>query len=148
MTSKDSTDTPGLVPELLVHSTKDTLDFWCRLCGFDVLYDRPDEGFAYITSGNAHVMIEQVGVGRNWTPATLDRPLGRGINLQVSVDSIDPLLNSLQAADWPLFMAPETKWYRTGGTESGVTQFLVQDPDGYLLRFQSSVGQRAINPEI
>lgn len=147
MTSMDSTYSPGLVPELLVNSIEDTLNFWCRLCGFDILYDRPEEGFAYITSGNAHVMIEQAGVGRNWTPAALDRPLGRGINFQISVDSINPLVASLQAADWPLFMDPETKWYRAKLTESGVAQFLVQDPDGYLIRFQSSLGQRVADPE-
>ena len=42
-------------------------------------------------------------------------------------------------------MEPETKWYRTGDVESGVAQFLVTDPDGYLLRFQSSLGKRPID---
>jgi catechol 2,3-dioxygenase-like lactoylglutathione lyase family enzyme len=134
---------PDLVPELLVGSLEDSVDFWCRLCGFEVLYDRPEEGFAYITSGTAHVMLEQAGVGRNWVPAALERPLGRGVNFQVSVVSVDPIVSALGAVDWPLFMEPETKWYRTGTAEAGVVQFLVQDPDGYLIRFQSSLGQRA-----
>ncbi|WP_193636372.1 VOC family protein [Brachybacterium subflavum] len=43
-----------------------------------------------------------------------------------------------------LFLAPETRWYRTGVQETGVVQFLVQDPDGYLLRFQSSLGRRPV----
>lgn len=148
MTSMDSMFNPGLVPELLVGSIEESLNFWCRLCGFEVLYDRPEEGFAYITSGNAHVMLEEAGVGRNWTPAGLDRPLGAGINFQISVDSIGPLVAALQTADWPLFMEPETKWYRTGLAEAGVAQFLVQDPDGYLLRFQSSLGQRVADLEM
>jgi catechol 2,3-dioxygenase-like lactoylglutathione lyase family enzyme len=134
---------PDLVPELLVGALGDSLAFWRRLCGFEVLYDRPEEGFAYITRGTTHVMLEQAGVGRNWTPAALERPLGRGINFQISVVSIDPILSALRDADWPLFMEPETKWYRTHGTEAGVVQFLVQDPDGYLIRFQSSLGQRS-----
>ncbi|MDJ0315814.1 bleomycin resistance protein [Arthrobacter antibioticus] len=148
MTSPDKTSSPGLVPELLVNAIEESLDFWCRLCGFNVSYDRPEEGFAYLTSGNAHVMLEQSGIGRNWTPAALEPPLGRGINFQITVSSIEPIVAALQAANWPLFMAPETKWYRTGKTEAGVAQFLVQDPDGYLLRFQSSVGQRVSNPEM
>lgn len=139
---------PGLVPELLVDSLEDSMDFWCRLCGFEVSYDRPEEGFAYITRGTAHVMLEQAGVGRNWVPAALERPLGRGVNFQISVVSIDPLVDALRAADWPLFMEPETKWYRTGATEADVVQFLVQDPDGYLIRFQSSVGRRAAASEV
>ena len=142
MTGTDSMSGPGLVPELLVISLGESLDFWCRLCAFDVLYDRPDEGFAYLASGTAHIMLEQRGVGRNWIPAALEPPLGRGINFQITVASIDPLVDALHGASWTLFMEPETKWYRTGTTEAGVAQFLVQDPDGYLIRFQSSLGRR------
>lgn len=136
----ESAPGPDLVPEILVNALDESLDFWCRLCGFEVLYDRPEEGFAYITSGTAHVMIEQAGIGRNWIPAALERPLGRGVNFQISVESIHLLVNALRAEGWALYMEPETKWYRTGTTEAGVTQFLVQDPDGYLIRFQSSLG--------
>lgn len=147
MTAMESALGPSLVPELLVEALEDSLDFWCRLCGFEVLYDRPEEGFAYITSGTAHLMIEQAGIGRNWTPAALERPFGRGANFQISVESIDPIVNALRIASWTLFMEPETKWYRTGTTEAGVVQFLVQDPDGYLIRFQSSLGRRAADPD-
>ncbi|MGA8117493.1 MAG: VOC family protein [Actinocatenispora sp.] len=134
---------PALVPELLVGSLDTSLGFWCGLCGFDVLYDRRDEGFAYLASGAAHLMLEEAGIGRNWRTGELDRPLGRGINLQIGVPGVAPLLGALERAGWPLFMAPEVKWYRTGeDTEAGVEQFLVQDPDGYLIRFQASIGRR------
>ncbi|CAB3629036.1 hypothetical protein LMG26840_00581 [Achromobacter dolens] len=33
-------------------------------------------------------------------------------------------------------------WYRSDAIEVGVRQFLVQDPDGYLLRFSAWVGDR------
>ncbi|MGO9154409.1 hypothetical protein [Mycobacterium sp.] len=39
-----------------------------------------------------------------------------------------------------LFMQPERKWYQIGDDALGVEQFLVTDPDGYLLRFQSPLG--------
>lgn len=133
---------PALVPELLVESVAASIDFWCGLCGFEVRYDRPEEGFAYVVLGGAHVMLEQIGVGRNWLTGPLDRPLGRGVNFQIGVPSIGPIHASLNEAGWPLFMEPETKWYRTGDGEVGVEQFLVTDPDGYLLRFQASLGWR------
>lgn len=135
---------PSIVPELLVHDRNDSLAFWCGLCGFEVTYERADEGFAYIARGKAHLMLEQEGVGRNWIPAPLERPLGRGMNLQISVAEISSIVTRLRAADWPLFMDVESKWYRTGEQESGVEQFLVQDPDGYLIRFQAPLGSRAI----
>lgn len=43
-------------------------------------------------------------------------------------------------------MAPEEKWYQVGDQEAGVHQFLVQDPDGYLVRVQSSLGRRPVSP--
>jgi len=146
MSLTENTPDPGLVPELLVEDLDASLDFWCRLGGFDVLYDRPEQRFAYIGRGTAHLMLEQTGAGRNWTPAALQPPLGRGVNFQISVPSIEPIVSALRAVDWPLFMEPEQKWYRTGATDAGVAQFLVQDPDGYLIRFQASLGRRAVTP--
>jgi hypothetical protein len=128
--------TPALVPELLVASLDQSLAFWHDLCMFSVRYARPEEGFAYLQLETAHVMLEQAGVGRNWITADLERPLGRGINFQVSVPAVAPLLARLEATRWPLFMEPETRSYRVGDAELRVVQFLVQDPDGYLIRFQ------------
>ncbi|HCN39368.1 VOC family protein [Rothia sp. (in: high G+C Gram-positive bacteria)] len=136
---------PDLVPELLVTDVAESLEFWCGLCGFKILYDRPAEGFAYVTRGRAHVMLEQRGVGRNWLTDEFERPFGRGINFQIRVPDLAPILSALADASWSLFMQPETKWYRVSdGEEAGVRQFLVIDPDGYLIRFQSSVGRRAV----
>ncbi len=128
---------PTLVPELLVADINASLSFWCHLCGFEVLYDRREEGFAYIARGSAHVMLEQTGVGRNWVTAQLAPPLGRGINFQISVPDLAPILTALTEAAWPLFMEPEERWYQVHSGRTGVVQFLVQDPDGYLIRMQS-----------
>lgn len=147
-----------LVPELLVADIARSLEFWCGLCGFEVLYDRPEEGFAYLVragarGASAHVMLEQQGIGRNWVAGDLERPLGRGVNFQIGVRELAPILVALRAAEHPLFMEPEIKWYRVSETEgggierqveeAGVEQFLVADPDGYLLRFQRSLGRRS-----
>jgi catechol 2,3-dioxygenase-like lactoylglutathione lyase family enzyme len=134
------TSAPALVPELLVTDLSTSLDFWVGLCGFAVLYDRPEERFAYVTLGSAHVMLDQIGAGRTWETAPLQHPLGRGMNLEIGVPSIDPILDALADVGRPLFLEPEEKVYRTGGTEVRVRQFLVQDPDGYLLRFTSRRG--------
>jgi catechol 2,3-dioxygenase-like lactoylglutathione lyase family enzyme len=136
---------PALVPELLVADVVRSVEFWCGLCGFVVEYQRDEEGFAYVVRGSAHVMLEQQGIGRNWITGPLERPLGRGINFQINVPDLAPILSALAAADYPLFMEPETKWYRvTPQEETGVSQFLVADPDGYLIRFQTSLGRRSI----
>lgn len=136
---------PDLVPELLVTDITRSLAFWCDLCGFEVAYERPEEGFAYLTRGTAHVMLEQRGSGRNWVPARVESPFGRGVNFQIGVPDLDPILTALAGSDWPLFMEPESRWYRVSDTEeAGVRQFLVADPDGYLIRFQTSTGHRPV----
>lgn len=126
---------PTLVPELAVADCAASLAFWCGLCGFAVLYDRPEEGFAKIGRDGAEVMLDQIGLSRDWVTAPLERPLGRGINLEIAVADLAPLLEALAAAGWPLFLPPEEKRYRVGGGGVTVRQFLVQDPDDYLLRF-------------
>ena len=146
MTSDRSTAAPfvwaQLVPELLVAEIHESLRFWRDLCGFGVAFDRMDEGFAYLDRDGAQIMLEQRGRGRNWVTGPLETPLGRGVNFQISVGSIQPILAALNASGWPLFMVPEQKWYRTGATETGVEQFLVQDPDGYLIRFSAALNER------
>ena len=77
-----------------------------------------------------------------WEPAPMDRPFGRGINLQMAVPALSPLLDALAAARWPLHEAPREAWYRSGDRMVGQREFLVQDPDGYLLRFAESLGER------
>lgn len=129
---------PSLVPELLVTDLDQSIAFWCTLCGFTVQYARPEERFAYLALGSAHVMLEEVGAGRNWITGSLEPPLGRGINLQIAVLDADVVAMALGAAGVRLFMPPETKRYGVGAAAVTVRQFLVIDPDGYLLRFQSA----------
>ncbi|WP_152362301.1 bleomycin resistance protein [Microlunatus speluncae] len=128
---------PTLVPELLVHDLDRSLDFWCTSCGFELRYARPEERFAYIARGTAQLMLEQLGVGRNWITGPLERPLGRGINFQISVPDADGIAATLRSAGTELFLEPETRHYRVAGRDVRVRQFLVTDPDGYLIRFQS-----------
>ena len=134
-----------LVPELLITDLQKSLRFWRDICGFAVVFDRPEAGFAYLDLGGAQLMLDQQGLTRDWETGLMEIPYGRGVNFQVRVHAIEPILAALAAANWPLFLAPEEKWYRTRAIETGVRQFLVQDPDGYLIRFSAGVGERPIS---
>jgi catechol 2,3-dioxygenase-like lactoylglutathione lyase family enzyme len=134
----------ALVPELLVSDIDRSLRFWRDICGFVVVFDRPVEGFAYLDLDGAQIMLDEIGKTRDWLTGPLETPLGRGVNFQIRVPSVETILASLSAAGWPLFMDPERKWYRTGDVETGVHQFLVQDPDGYLVRFSAWIGERPV----
>jgi catechol 2,3-dioxygenase-like lactoylglutathione lyase family enzyme len=126
---------PALVPELGVSDLDASLRFWRDICGFAVLYDRPEDGFACIERDGARIMLDRLGSTRDWVAAPLERPFGRGMNLEIALAALQPLLNACAAAGWPLFLPPEEKSYRVGAAAVRVRQFIVQDPDGYLVRF-------------
>jgi catechol 2,3-dioxygenase-like lactoylglutathione lyase family enzyme len=132
----------ALIPELSVVNTAKSLHFYLEILGFKLEYQRPEEGFAFISLGGAQLMLDQIGEGRTWQTEALSYPLGRGVNFQIEVTNLDTLLDNLKKNQISLFLEPEEKWYRKGDQELGTRQFLVQDPDGYLLRFAEDLGIR------
>ena len=135
----------ALLPELAVSSCADSLGFYCGLLGFTILYQRPEEGFAVLQLGAAQLMLDEIGHTRTFDPgALLERPFGRGMNLQIEVERVAPLLARLAQANWPLRVPLEDKWYRQNNNEVGNRQFVVADPDGYLLRFAEDLGWRLL----
>lgn len=135
---------PRLVPELDVSDLEASLTFYVEVCGFALRYERPDERFAYLDLDGAELMLQQAdGPGRRFRTAPLERPYGRGVNLQIEVADVDALHARAAAAGHDLVLELEERWYRTGAVEAGNRQFVVADPDGYLLRFFQDLGTRA-----
>jgi len=129
-----------LIPELAVSDFSDSLRFYKEILGFKVEYDRPECRFAFISLQGSQLMIEQDN--GNWHTGNLEKPYGRGINLQIEVEEISPLLESLKEHGYKIFLGPMDNWYRKGDQLLGCREFLVQDPDGYLLRFSEYLGSR------
>ncbi len=123
-----------LVPELIVSDIGRSVEFYTRLLGFDVMFDRPEERFAYLDRQGAQLMLEQPS-NRAFLLGDLQFPYGRGMNLQIDVDDLDVLYDSVVKAGGRLALPLEEKWYRVGDDSFGQRQFVVVDPDGYLLRF-------------
>ena len=133
-----------LVPELHVRDLAASLSFYCDVIGFQIKFDRPEAGFAYLELGQAQIMLDQIPEDEldAWITAPLEAPLGRGINFQIEVQDLRSLHKRLEKADNPLFKSIEEAWYRENDVENGQIQLLVQDPDGYLLRFTEYLGTR------
>jgi catechol 2,3-dioxygenase-like lactoylglutathione lyase family enzyme len=132
----------ALVPELTVTSLEQSLPFYFRL-GFKLEYGR--EGFVFLSLQGAQLMLEQFH-DSGWNTAELERPFGRGINFQIEVEDIAPMLEALRAIQYPLYRQPYETWRKVQNEEIGEAEFLVQDPDGYLLRFSQYLGSRPISP--
>ncbi len=134
--------TNQLVPELSVSDFQKSLFFYTEILGFSIDYQRQEEGFAFLSLGDAQIMIDEIGKGRTWKTGDFEYPLGRGINFQIEVKNINTILKKLERHSIGLFLEPEEKWYRKDDKEVGNRQFLVMDPDGYLLRFAEDLGTR------
>ena len=146
MNRSAKSDMAKLVPELIVSDFVRSLRFYTEVLGFKQLYDRPEEDFAYLDRDGAQIMIDQRSSDgeRDWVPADLEYPYGRGMNLEIEVENVDALLASCIRHGARIFLAIEEKWYRRDALLMGVRQFIVMDPDGYLLRLSQSLGTRSI----
>ena len=134
----------ALVPELIVTDLEKSYYFWVNILGFSVKYQRTEEKFMYLELNGAQFILEELQDDQ-WVTGELNYPLGRGINFQLEVKQLDDILNRLHKAQWSIFSGLEERWYRAENVEHGQKQFLVQDPDGYLLRIIAVIGDRAIS---
>ena len=134
---------PPLIPELDVEDLAASLRAYTGVFGFTVLFERPEERFAYLELEGSHLMLEEAaGPGRRFRTAPLEKPYGRGVNLQIRVSDADGLHARVVRAGLTVVTDLEERWYRRDDQERGQRQFVVADPDGYLLRFYTYLGVR------
>lgn len=124
-----------LVPELYCSNIQASKNFYKTVLGFSILYERQNEGFAYLERQGAELMLDEIGKTRTWLKGPLDLPFGRGINLQIETSNIDALYETIKKSNADIFLDIEEKYYQCGKTNKGQKQFIVCDPDGYMLRF-------------
>jgi len=132
----------SLIPELIVSNFEKSISFYTKILGFKVEYDRPEKKFAMLSFQGSQIMLNE----RNgwWETGKMGYPLGRGVNFQIEVDNVEPIVKALKDNNVSIYQKPEENWYRKENKEVGNKEFLVQDPDGYLLRFAQDLGERPI----
>lgn len=136
---------PPIVPELDVANLDQSLESYVEILGFTCRISRPEERFVYLVRGDVHLMLQESnGPGRRFRTAPLEYPYGRGINLQIEVPDVERLYQEALCSNLIVHIPLEEKWYRQDKIEVGNRQFVVADPDGYLLRFLSDIGARSL----
>ena len=130
-----------MVPELSVTDFSKSLHFYCEILGFSIRNQRLNPDFAYLDMENVQLMLEQIHES-GWNTGVLEFPLGRGINFQIELADIGPVHGRLVSAQIALYREMKESWYDVGDMLSGQREFLVQDPDGYLLRFSQYLGEK------
>ena len=100
---------------------------------FKIEYERPEDKFVFLSLEGNQMMFEQVN--GNWSVGALEYPFGRGVNFEMTVSNVDYIYNSVLYAGITPFREISVNHYRNGDEDIVQKEFLVQDPDGYLLRF-------------
>jgi catechol 2,3-dioxygenase-like lactoylglutathione lyase family enzyme len=129
-----------LIPELSTSNFARSLSFYTEILGFQIEYQRNEHDFAFLSYRGSQIMLSQLN--DVWKTGKVEYPFGRGINLQMLVDDLEVLITSLRNHRYALMVEPEDHWYRKDDLLVGQREFLVLDPDGYLLRFSQPIGMK------
>ena len=130
---RDSLEFNQNLPEFSVTNLEKSLDFYTT-AGFKIEYDRPENRFAFLSLGKIQIMLQELRENEKWELAPLSYPFGNGINFQLDVKKVDNIYTDLKEK-YPISIEMEENWYRQVNKLLGSKEFLIQDPDGYLLRF-------------
>lgn len=126
------------IPELSVTNLQNSLDFY-KTIGFRTEYERPENKFVFISLGEIQFMLQEISNTDKWDIAPLTYPFGNGINFQLDVKNVDSIYSNLKNNNYKIAFDIEENWYRQDDKLLGCKEFLVQDPDGYLLRFSEDL---------
>lgn len=123
-----------LIPELTVSNIDTSKKFYIKL-GFEIVYERLENKFCFIKLENNELMIEERN--DNWNVAKLEYPYGNGINISMSIKNVEKMYKKLKDENTKFFKDLEVHEYRVNEKIFEDKEFLIQDPDGYLLRFNN-----------
>ncbi|MDI9218002.1 bleomycin resistance protein [Clostridium tertium] len=123
----------SLIPELSVINIEESKKFYMDILGFNLEYERVEDKFAFLSLGDIQIMIEEVN--GYWNTGELVYPFGRGINFEMKVSNVEKIRDNLVKNNIELFRDITISEYESNGRIILQKEFLVQDINGYLLRF-------------
>ena len=124
----------SLIPELTVTNIDISKEFYQKI-GFKIKYERQEDKFCFLELENNQLMIEEEN--DNWNVGKMEYPFGRGINISMSVSDVDKMYNDLIKKKIKMFLDLEIHKYKVDDVIYEDKEFLIQYPDGYLLRFNN-----------
>ena len=134
-----------LIPEFDVLNIDETVSFY-KMLGFKIEYERKDEKFVFMSLGeDVQFMFQELNKGNNnWSVGELKSPFGRGINFSIELkeNDLNNVYNLLLSNNYKIMVPMEENWYEKDGVLLGNKEFLIQDPDGYLLRLNCDIGEK------
>ena len=92
--------------------------------------------------GEIQFMLQEISEDDKWTVAKLEYPFGNGINFQLDLNDVTLIYNKIKEKNYKIAFELEENCYRQNDKLWRSKEFLVQDPDGYLLRFFEDLGSK------
>lgn len=132
-----------LIPELSVTNLEKSLEFY-KTIGFKIEYERKENKFVFLSLKEIQFMMQEITGDDKWEVAPLVYPFGNGINFQLEVEDATAIYDKLKNNNYKIIFDMEENWYRQDNKLLGNKEFLVQDPDGYLLRISEDLGEKEI----
>lgn len=123
----------SLIPELTAADIERTKHFYIDVLRFSLEYEREEDGFIFLSLEENQMMFEQMN--GNWSVGELSYPFGRGVNFEMTVSDVETLYSRVLSNGIKPFRELSVNRYRNGAEIIIQKEFLIQDPDGYLLRF-------------
>lgn len=86
--------------------------------------------------GEAQLMLDEIN--GNWTVGELKYLFGNGVNFQIDIEDIKGFVHNIKEKGAVLFRDIFTSSYQCGKEHYEEKEVLIQDTDGYLLRFSET----------
>ncbi len=128
-----------IIPEFDVKNLEKSLNFYVNLIGFEIIYERKEDRFVFLQYEKVQIMLQEINDEKKWETGVLEYPFGRGINFQIDIKDVDGLYSRFLMANYPIFVEKEVHSYRVDDNVEKCSEFLVKDPDGYLIRFSGTI---------
>ena len=123
-----------LIPECSVFDIKQTQDFYEKL-GFKIEYEWKEDKFVFMSFQDSQFMFEQIH-DDGWNTGEWNYLLGRGINFSIAADHVEELYELATNEQIEIYRELTRSAYVVqGGVVEEQIEFLIQAPNGYLLRF-------------
>ncbi len=130
-TATGNESTIPIAPELFVRDMEASIRFYVERLGFRTV--RQESGFAVVSLGEAHVLLatpdEAAPAMASWLATG---PRGIGLNIRIMVDAVDALYQRAADRGATVIQEIDDRAY-------GLRDFIIADPDGFLLRFASPI---------
>jgi len=133
----------SLMAEMMVDDFAHSCAFWTKVLGFAPAFTRPEQKLACLEhpDGGQVMIYERDG---DWEVAEMLPPFGRGMVVQLYVRDANAAAARVRAAGHPFYVDLREKWRDWGDRLGGQREFLVQDPDGYLVMVAERIGERPL----